>query len=464
MRRLALVVVVLCAACAGDVTGGPPAGDDGGGPASGDGGGPGPGADAAAPPPDTTVQIPLDPGVRPVDIMPMDRLALVASRMPRVGDEWLKGILESTDTMWYDRFSIIPGYQDSYGNNIDFPVGMRPNTIDPGLIAVAGGHGFIFQDMGVFHFPFGRPAGFTEEDGLVVDFWHVPREAGELLPVVWWWREPTSWHHRIEWMFPEGSVLGEVLFELASDGTWHPFEIRTRERRVDGWTTNAYRPFPTAEDLAGALEAKRQEHPSWAGASDITALIDHLRNPATLAAAQLGATHFDGTFPTIQGARDQLPGVGDPTILMELLMETPFVSARGAVWKENGSLTTYAASTQAGFHIVPRGYNAGFIAVDDEQCNRCHRDAGHPFRDFYPSIMLYGELWGEDQIFSWHPFLTSSFVDPSSGEVIGFGPPDNRRFRPDFESSGVLEEYDPARHGASTWRELPADWKPYTYD
>src|SRR6185436_13784312 len=141
-----------------------------------------------------------------------------------------------------------------------------------GLIAVAGGHGFIFQQTGTFHFPFGRPGGFAG-DAFVVDFWHVPRQAGAILPVVWWWREPTSWHHRIEWMFPKGTVIGEVLFKIAPDGEWYPFEIRTRERMIDGWTTNAFRPFPTAEDLATALETQRQQRPEWAAAADVTALI-----------------------------------------------------------------------------------------------------------------------------------------------------------------------------------------------
>src|SRR5690349_21202855 len=107
MRRLGFAIVALfaaCAGCAGDVTGGSGGGGDGGGPGPGGGdggGGPGPGADAGGIPEDTSVQIPLDPGIRPVDILPADRLAHVAARMPQVGDAWLKAILESPDTMWY---------------------------------------------------------------------------------------------------------------------------------------------------------------------------------------------------------------------------------------------------------------------------------------------------------------------------------------------------------------------------
>jgi hypothetical protein len=359
--------------------------------------------------------------------------------------------------MWYDRFSIVPGYQDSYGDDLNFPVGMRPNTIDSGLIAVPGGHGWIFAEAGIFHFPFGRPGG-AGEDAFVVNFWHVPRDGGALLPVVWWWREPTSWHHRIEWMFPKGTVTGEVLFKVTESGAWYPFEIRTRVRRLDGWTSDAFRPFPTAESLALALEGTKSTAP------DVAALVVALRDPGTLQAGQLRATHFEGSsFLDVNGAQDELPGLDDPAILMELLMETPFVSARGAAWKSSGGMTAWAATTQASFSIVPRGYNAGFIAVDDASCGGCHRDAGRPFRDFYPDIMLYGELWGEDEVFSWHPFLNESFVD-GDGDVVGFGPPDNRELRPDLEPAGLLAPYRPADHGADLWRKPDAPWRDYVYD
>jgi hypothetical protein len=461
-RPAALFAAVLLAACQGTIASSDDDDDTGGSTdaavdPTGDAGG----SDDAGPPVDTSVDLPLG-AVRPVDIMPLDRLGMVASRLPQVGDPALKAILESSDTMWYDRYSIIPGYQDSYGDNINFPVGMRPNTIDPGLIAVAGGHDFIFEKVGLFHFPFGNPAG-AKNDAFVVDFWHVPRQAGALLPVVWWKRQPTSWHRRIEWMFPRDTVLGEVLFKVADGGEWYPFEIRTRTRRVDGWSVNVFRPFRTAEELAVALEQKRQQQPSWATAADVTALIAHLRNAGTLQASRLAATHFEGTFPAMDGATDSLPGLADATILQQLLMETPFRSAKGFVWKQSGALKTYAATTDAAFSIVPRGYNAGFLSVDDETCGRCHRDAARPFRDFYPSIMLYGELWGEDESFSWHPFDNASFVD-DAGSVVGFGPPDNRVFRQDFEDSGLFTPYDPGTHADATYRKIPAPWRDYVYN
>ena len=97
-----------------DAATGVPPGVDGGPGTRRDGGG--------VEPTDTEVNVPLDAD-RPVDIMPRSDLADVAARMPRVADAWLHGVLESADTMWYDQRSIVPGYQDSFGDNSTFPIG-----------------------------------------------------------------------------------------------------------------------------------------------------------------------------------------------------------------------------------------------------------------------------------------------------------------------------------------------------
>ncbi|MCB9597650.1 MAG: hypothetical protein H6719_33335 [Sandaracinaceae bacterium] len=439
----------------------PVPGQDGGTPPPGiDGGGGGPPPAAVG----RMASIPLD-AARPVDIMPRDQLGQVAARAPHVGDAWLLSVLESADTMFYDHQSIVPGYQDSFGDNVVTPIGMRPNTIDPGLInlAVPGGHGQIFIEFGVFHFPFGRPTGSHERDVVPVDFWQLPRdEAGALRPVVYWQRDPNGYTHRVEWLFPVGTVLGEMLFLIDERGERWCFEIRTRVREIDAWRVDVYRPFPRATDLADALERVRTDRAEWSSSSEIDALVAHLRDPGTLRSAQLSATHFPGAFPAMDGAEDVLPGLADDSILRELLRTTPFVSARGVAWKEQGSLRTWAATTDAEFQIVPRDYAAGFLSVDEETCSRCHRDAGRPFRDWYDNILAYGELWGEDEAFSWHPFATGRFVDTSSGRVREFNY-DNREMRADFVSAGVLVRLDRSRHPDSLYRSIPRAWKDYEY-
>jgi hypothetical protein len=464
--------VCLLACDAPVITNRPPpgdrAGDDGGRstdpgspPDARDDGGPiVPGADAGrVAPEDTTVAVPLDG--RPVDIMPRSDLAELAGRMPRVGDAWLKRVLESTDTLWYDRRSIVPGYQDSFGDNVTFPIGMRPNTIDPRLI-VDGGHELVFEEVGLFRFPFGNPGRSTEHDLAAADFLSLPRGSdGALLPIVVWDWEPNGNTARVDWMFPVGTVLGELLMIADASGQRWPFEIRVRIREATRYRVDVFRPFPTAEDLAAALERKRTERPEWASAPDVGALIAHLRDPSTLVTATLSARAFEGAFAERGGAEDVLPALSDDTILRELLRETPYRSARGAVWKEHAGMRTYAPTTRAPFSIVPRDYAGGFLAVDEESCEVCHRDAGRPLRDWYFLVTAYGEMWGGDDTFTFHPFVNSRFVD-SRGSVVQFNT-DNREIRPDFLSSGVVARYDESRHRAADYVEIDRSWKRFRY-
>jgi hypothetical protein len=414
---------------------------------------------AAPSPEDTRVDVPLDG--RPLDIMPRTDLGDVAARMPRIADPWLRSVLESTDTLWYDRRSIVPGYQDSFGDNVTFPIGMRPNTIDPRLI-VDGGHELVFAEVGRFHFPFGDPARSTEDDIAAVDFWHVPRDdAGAILPVVWWRWEPNGNTRRVEWMFPTGTVLGEVLYLIDGSGARWAFEIRVRVREATRFRVDVFRPFPTAEDFAAALERKRAGRPEWASSADVSALIAHARDPGTLVSGTLASGSFESAFPTLRGGEDVLPPLGDGTILRELLLETPFRSARGAVWKESGGLRAYAATTRAAFSIVPRDYAGGFLSVDEETCTVCHRDAGRPLRDWYTYVTAYGEMWGGDDTFTWHPFENGRFVD-SRGSVVQFNT-DNRAIRTDFIAAGLVERYDGSRHRAPVYTELDRPWKGFRY-
>src|SRR5262249_22259125 len=143
-----------------------------------------------------------------------------------------------------------------------------------------------------------------------------------------------------------------------------------------------------------------------------------------------------------------------------LLMETPFHSAQGSYWKRNGSLTAWAATTTS-FSIVPKNFNAGFLDMTDQMCSTCHRDAGRPFKDYYPEVIAYGDLWGGDEIFTWHPFDCTLFVD-ANGDVVNFNN-DNRRMRPDFVSAQVIAPYDPQRHPQAIYRQIMREWTNYAY-
>ena len=402
---------------------------------------------------------------RAIDLMPQARLATIAERAPCVVPGVVRDALESTQTYWYDKRSLTPGYQDSFGDNIETPIGMRPNTIDPGLInlAVPGGHEQIFSELGVFHFPFGRPIG-PATNVVVVDFWRPAYSGNTVLPVVWWRRDPNSYTHRVEWMFPAGTVFGELLL-LAIDpegGALQPFEIRTRTRTLDGWNVDVYRPFPRATDLADAIAKRRGERPEWASSQVLDALVAQLRE-SQLASFTVSATHFSGGFPTRDAGIDRLPALSgsDAELMHELMRTTPFRSARGVYWKQSADRGAWAASADGTGSIVPAGYNAAAIEVSESSCDVCHRDAGRPFETWYSNILAYGELWGNDEIFTWHPFALAKFVD-GQGAVVNFNH-DNREIRADFTAAGLTAPYEPSMHPSTVYKRIVREWTDFAY-
>jgi hypothetical protein len=423
----------------------PTAGDDDG--TTGDGG---PDGATVADPCAVPVAVPL--AGRALDLMPQDRLTQIAARMPCVPPGALRDTLESTATLWYDKKSLTPGYQDSFGDNVETPIGFRPNTIDPELIdlAVPGGHAQIFQQIGLFQFPFGNPIQVSDTVAIV-DFWRLP----DGFPVVYWQRDPNSYTHRVEWMFPKGTVFGELLF-IQFAGVLHPFEIRTRTRGLDGWHVDVFRPFPRASDLADAIEAAGGTSPA------LVALAAQLRTGG-LDAFSVSATHFPGAFPARTSGIDRLPAMtgADADLLHGLLRTTPFRSTRGVAWKTTQTATAWAAGAAGTGSIVPQGYNAAAITIDEDSCSTCHRDAGRPFRTWYENIIAYGELWGNDEIFTWHPFTLANFVD-ADGNVVNFNY-DNRVIRTDMKAAHLVAPYDPSQHPATAYKRIVREWTDFVY-
>jgi hypothetical protein len=449
MMKRNLVTLLVIAGCQGGPPEGPPGGDDD--PMAPDAGEP-----SVTDPCETALVIPSTG--RALDLMPSSRLAALAARAPCVAPGPLRTLLESTGTLWYDKHSLTPGYQDSFGDNVVAPIGMRPNTIGASLIdtAVPGGHAQIFSSHGIFHFPFGDPLG-PVDDVEVVDFWSSPRANGDVLPVVYWKRDPNQYTHRYEWMFPVGTVFGELLFMKDSTGVLHPFEVRTRTRTQSGWAVDVYRPFPRASDLADAIERGGGASPA------LTALVTQLRGAAPLAAYSLSGTHFAGAFPARSSGIDPLPGLtgADADFIHMLLRTTPFRSARGIPWKQEGGRTAWAAGASGRGTIVPKGYGGAAVEVSETSCDGCHRDAGRPFKDWYSNILAYGELWGNDETFTWHPFTLSKFVD-AQGRVVNFNY-DNREIRPDMRAAGLVAPYQPAMHPASRYQRIVRDWTDFSY-
>jgi hypothetical protein len=379
-------------------------------------------------------------------ILSPTKLAEYRSALPHVAAPRIQAMLDDERTFWYDADAMIPSYQDSVGDGQGTPIGARANSAGKPII-VPEGKKFFSADGRTWSFPFGHTAGTDDSDNVAVaDFIHLPMNGARQMPIVYSIvNDPRGRSglglHQWTWMFPRGTVIGEMIYVRDDAGQLFPVELRTRTRQETSWSVNIFRPFPEATDLSEAVKRLR---PSWQSDSTLRALVAHLENPRTLTAKTLTSPGFDNVFQA-SGWLDVIPSFGDDDLVRELLSTTPFVAAYGAVWKQDGDDATYAASTNAAFSIVPRRYFAGLLEVTDESCARCHAEAGRGLDSFEWATILYGDLWGSDRIFSFHPWDQSRY---------GTFNTENRSVRPELTASGLVERYDAARHPAAYYRAL----------
>jgi hypothetical protein len=374
------------------------------------------------------------------------RLAAIKAALPKVAYPTLAAVFADPSTFWYDHASMAPSYQEtgSPGGGARDNAHWRELIADTGVDDVdsnpaTGADRVYDSDARHWRFPFATTAGIDDATNVeTVDFLLLPKDAsGQVQPIpistgqdqlhLWW-----------QWQYPNGTVLGEVIF--VKDGAdLLPTEVRTRKRYAAGWATNAYRPFPEAAALSAAIKQKR---PTFAANASLSAVVAQLDGGA-LTPRRLTAQGLPGTFDQ-DGFLDVLPDFGDAALVRDLLKTTPFVSAYGATWRTSGSAKAYAASTAADLSIVPKNATHGLLEVSEASCMRCHKETGRELEQFYPGLTLYGEIWGKDAIFTFHPFDESFY--PALDLDQGGGIQDNRHMNPQLQAMGMIAPFDPAKH------------------
>lgn len=374
--------------------------------------------------------------------------------LPQVEDPEVQALLYDKATMWYDNNSMIFAYQDSQ----ETVVGIRANAVGHEVGMRNRNNRDIFRlthyfQPGGFKFPFFTSAGIDDspkDDVRVLTFWRPGRdENGMALPVKYW--TDGGKRRRWRWVFPNGTFFGEVFFSKAPDGRWVCFEVRTRQRYSDGWAVNLFRPFTTAAQFSSAIKSARA---NWESDTELKALVTHLDNPATLESKTIKSEAYAKIFDGLSGGMDYLPAVSDASLLIELMRSTPFKSQEGVAWKRSGDLEAYAPSTKASFHIIPKDYTAGLIAVNEVSCARCHEDTGRRLGELDGPVVLYGEMWGEDRIFTWHLFEHTTQM---------FGTFDgSRRINSRMVTAKLVSQGKPGAGDTNYYKELPIRF-PQTY-
>jgi hypothetical protein len=365
-------------------------------------------------------------------LMAPAREAELRRHFPRVDDPAIQAVLDDPGLLLYTDHEIEPAYQQWDGAL-------------PGLHAVSYNISADPREPfgnGNREFPWGTPAGLHQARHSVFRFLRLPLRAGRRLPVAVFRRLRRGDHvPAYEWVFPVGTVVGEVLIQEGPDGRGYAFELRTRTRERGEWAVDAFRPFPTPESLAAAI--KRQ--PDYSADPTLRVAVARLLSPGGRATAgELVARHPRPSFRQT-ALVEELPPL-PPRLVARLLTGTPFRSALGTSWRDAGQHTAAAPTTREPFHVVPAGYAAGFVEVDRQSCMRCHESTLAHVREFEPRRDWYGRIRGSDGIFSFHPFDSASISHNGRGLPV--------RLNPRLVEAGIVEPYDAGRHPASLYHEL----------
>lgn len=220
----------------------------------------------------------------------------------------------------------------------------------------------------------------------------------------------------ITWIYPEGTVFGEVLQLTDDDKRDWTFEVRTRTK-IDGkWDPKVYRPFPTLESLQKALTAMYSEDSAAipegyassfmtikAGKPAVPTHKYHLRDDK----------HVTRNAVNAEATEWMLPKLPKETV-QRLLKETTFQKDFGDNWYKG---EPYAVNSQSDFNVVPKGYTGGYFAVGKNACMTCHEGTLKHADDFDRGREWYGRVRGSDNIFSFHPFAVK-VISPSG---VGLG-------------------------------------------
>jgi hypothetical protein len=166
-------------------------------------------------------------------------------------------------------------------------------------------------------------------------FFRLPdRKSGGVYPVVYW-REMIGGskqgpHDALRWIFPIGTIFGEVLAMRDREGELSTFEVRLRIREADYWNVEILRPFPLESDLTEALRKRGQDELAQRVAA---APVRMMKMEDKLHRTKRGFASEDLSV-TLPDFNEELSKA--------LLNSTPFKSAVGAHYKR-GAISPTAA-------------------------------------------------------------------------------------------------------------------------
>ena len=371
-----------------------------------------------------------------VQIEPTKRINHWKSLLPVVEDIDTAAAFRDPATIWYSTDSITPAHQMEnenetrfsrvgYNVSADFPESRKPDG--------KGGNANV-------DFPWAKPGGTHRSSGVKsFKFLNLPTrrsDTGDRWPIVWYRqqlpRDPFSGFSRgYGWSFPTGTQFGEILTLRTPAGRDRVFEVRTRTRKINGWSPSILRPYRTSQELIAGIKRRRPNR----GPALNKAIAIMQTSPLKLATLQDTNRTKKGFVQ--EAWMDVLPDLEDDA-LVEQLFDEPFKESFGDSWKGDA----IAPTTDAPFHIVPTNYDGAFLG----DCMSCHDSTGQTARSFDRRRGWYGNVRGSDGILSFHPVARSAIGNGTTRSVV---------FRREFVATGILERFDPTIHPNNVYTKLP---------
>jgi hypothetical protein len=365
-----------------------------------------------------------------VQVLPQAKLDEYRAMLPKVENQQIQKIFEDPNTLFYDEQSLPSGYQDPSGPGA---FGVRTSK----QITTIGPAPYLDENkrLKIFGHAFGMQ---NNKNAKMFHFLNLPKDANGNLKKIRVFKinrhdvydNEDLWY----WEFPVGTVSGQVVYELDSQGKPYALDVSIREK--DKLKSPHFADVLRAAPFSGGLKKKLESLTSDSEVgSESQLVLNKLTNESKLIPIEITNDGMpDGNFAA-QGATEILPHMSED--LVKKLLEEPFKSSLGAVWNEDGALKAFAATTHDEFGIVPKDNKRGVLPVNRQSCNKCHDSVNTPLRDFYKgpqysalrsrSIDLYGNTPGNDGNLRWHPFDPSYFQNFALDNT---GYQDNRRINP----------------------------------
>ena len=349
-----------------------------------------------------------------VKLISPSKEATLRCLLPITDDDSINKLLQSNELIIYTRKEVPLAYQHA-GTFKDARFDIGPDEAEK-------------PHNGSREFPWDAPGGAHRCDNVkTFKFLHLP-EGKKIV-----WRQlqmpvinslsqgrlgSSRTEEVIRWVYPEGTVFGEVLTLVGPDGLDYAFEMRVRRKEGYEWGVDIFRPFPNYKDLLRVLPP---DNP----------VALHLANTQLINFRLVDQRHRTSQAIDVMAGVDVLPDFGDDELVKSLL-HGKFYSALNSNWR--GS--SLAPTTNASFSIVPARYDATFLGTDRASCAKCHESTQQDVSRFQLGRDWYGRIRGSDRILSFTIADPSRLIRDASQGPVMFNP----LLRP------VLEPYNQLKH------------------